>query len=60
METFLHLQPCFSRVVNFKPLRKSLVHRWCSAVVKLIEDNSRVVKWETPYSPVHMNAALDL
>ena len=26
--------------------------------MKSIELNSLVVKWETPYSPVHMNAAL--
>ena len=30
------------------------VHRWCSSVVKSIKCNSTVVKWETPYSPVHI------
>ena len=49
-----------SQVVNIKPLRKSPVNRWCSLVVKSMEHNSPIVKWETPHSPVHMNAVLYL
>ena len=48
----------FLQLVNIEPLRISPVHRWRSPVVKSIKRNSLVVKWETPYSPVHMNAAL--
>ena len=47
-------------MVNIALLRKSPVHKWWSTVVKSVEHNSPVVKWETPYSPVHMNAALAL
>ena len=45
-------------MVNIEPLIKSPVHRWCSSVLKPVEHNSPVVKRDTPYSPVHMNAAL--
>ena len=46
----------FLQVLNMDLHRKSQVHRWCSPVVKSIEHNSPVVKWETLYLPVHMNA----
>ena len=45
------------QVVDIEPLRKYPVHRWFSPVVMSIEHNLPVVNCETPYSPVHMNAA---
>ena len=58
LSTCFHFLPFFSQVVNIEPFRKSPVHKWYSPVVKSIEHNSPVMKWETPCSPVHMNAAL--
>ena len=48
----------FSQVANIELLKTTPVHRLCSPVVKSIECKSLVVKWETLYSLVHMDAAL--
>ena len=58
LATFLQFAPFFSQVVNMDLHIKSPIHMWCSPVLKSIERNSLLVKWEAPYSPVHVNAEL--